>query len=443
MSNSIFTGTSQFSTDFQNVITRAVSIASLPITQLNADKTTLGDQSTALSGLDTKFAALQTAVSNISSAVEGGSFEASVSDDSRVSVTLGSGAAEGNYSIDVQDAGAYASSLTSASWNAASGAARTYQLSIGDTKYDVTGTDNSAAAVAAAINAKAGDKVRATVVNVGSSDAPDYRISLRGVALGNSPVDLKYGGSSLQTAQTVGKLAQYVVNGSAKVVTSSTRSVSIAEGVNVTLLASDSGAPVDITVMRSTAALASALQSFATAYNDTVAAIDAQRGDSAGSLNGQSVVYQLSSALSSLATYSSSGSAVSGLTSLGLELQKDGTFNFNSFALMSADITNSAGVTAFLGSASSGGFLKAATDGLNGVQNDTTGVLKLAEQGNKTEISNIEDRITEQQDRVDKLQTRLQEQMASADALIASMEQQYSYLTSLFSAMDTNSKSTQ
>ena len=45
-SSGFFTGSSQFSTDFQNVISRATAIASLPITQLNTDKTNLSSQAT-------------------------------------------------------------------------------------------------------------------------------------------------------------------------------------------------------------------------------------------------------------------------------------------------------------------------------------------------------------------------------------------------------------
>jgi flagellar hook-associated protein 2 len=154
-----FTGTSQYSTDFQNVITRAVAIASMPINQLNSNKTTLQNQSTALTALDSKFAALQAAIDGIDRAVAGGSLQASLSDTKLVTASAGNGATEGAYSIEVQDIGAYASSLTAGSWvNAQNlpGQERTYQLRVGNASYDITPADNSAATVAAAINATAG-----------------------------------------------------------------------------------------------------------------------------------------------------------------------------------------------------------------------------------------------------------------------------------------------
>lgn len=100
-----FLGNSQFSTDFQNVITRATAIASLPITQMTSDKTELSSEADALTGIDTKFKALQTAVQGISDSLGGSSFQSDVSDPSKVSVSLSTGAAEGNYAIDVVDPG--------------------------------------------------------------------------------------------------------------------------------------------------------------------------------------------------------------------------------------------------------------------------------------------------------------------------------------------------
>src|ERR1700682_3541857 len=117
--NTIFTGGSQFSADFQNVITRAVNIASLPIGQLNNQKTTLTNQSTALSSLDASFVALQSAMTGIANAFGGSSLQASISDTSKVGVALGSMAAEGTYSINVTKARIAAHSIPAGTWDSA------------------------------------------------------------------------------------------------------------------------------------------------------------------------------------------------------------------------------------------------------------------------------------------------------------------------------------
>jgi flagellar hook-associated protein 2 len=431
--SSVFSGNSRYSADFQAVIDRTVAIASLPISQLNAQKTALSDQTTAMTGLDGKFNAVQGALDKITAAVGGSAFDASVSDSTKLSVTLGDGAQEGNYSVEVVDPGAYASSLSTATWVAAPGAPKPYSISISGVQHQVFAQDNTAAGVASAINTQFGDQVRAIVVNVGSAQTPDYRLSLQATKLGNVAPDLLDGGSSLQTQQTPGTLAQYIVNGSGNTVSSTTRSVSIANGVNVSLEAASSG-PVNITVTRSTATLSSALDAFATAYNAAVDEVDKQHGTANGALAGQSLVSGLSRILSDISTYDQSGSGVGGLGGLGLDLDKTGHLTFNSFKLLASDLTNSAGVTAFLGSTSGGGFLKLATTSLQSVMGVGTGLLPSAEANITEQSAHIDSTIADSQARVDQMKTRLQAQMAASDALIATMEQQYNYLTGLFAS---------
>lgn len=434
-SSAIFNGNSRYASDFQAVIDRAVAIASLPITAMNNEKTDLTSQTTALTDLQSKFNALQSAVDGIANALSGSSYEASVSDPSKVSVSLGDGALEGTYSIEVLDAGAYATSLSKASWTTDT-SLHSYQLSLGGQTYNISPGDNTAASVASAVNSQYGDKVRATVVNVGTGAAPDYRISLQGVALGDLQPDILDNGASMQSPQTQGVQAHYIVNGSGLDVYSSTRSVTVATGVTLNLLASSAGTPTDITVTRSTAALSSALSAFADAYNAAAAALDQQRGTSGGALAGQSIVTDLQQVLRGMSNYTGS-SGIGSLAALGLDLDKNGHMSFNSFTLMGADLTASSAVTAFLGSSQSG-FLKAAQDALASVDDTTTGLLPMAQASIADESSRLDQSISDAQTRVGNMQAQMQQQMASADALIASMEQQYNYLSGLFSAMQTS-----
>ena len=83
----IFTGTSAYSQDFQNVINRAVAIASLPITLLTNQQAALTNQSNELSTIDTKFTALQTAIQGIAEAMSGSSYQTTISDPKSVSAS--------------------------------------------------------------------------------------------------------------------------------------------------------------------------------------------------------------------------------------------------------------------------------------------------------------------------------------------------------------------
>jgi flagellar hook-associated protein 2 len=441
-SGSLFTGASAYSGDLQDVITRAVQIASLPITLLQNQQSFLTGQSDALTALDKDFTALQTAVQGIGTAMSGSSYQADISDPKIVSATLGDGATQGVYAIDVQDIGAYATSMTPAAWNSTetvAGTPDTFKLVVGSNTYKITGNDNSAGSVAAAINAQYGNLVNATVVNTGTDAAPDNRISLQSTTLGPVNLDiLNAAGVSQQTQGTTpGRLASYQVDDSGKNVTSNSRTVTVSDGVDLTMLASEPGTDVYVTVTQSPSALDTAMSTFTNAYNQAVKDVDAQRGQAAGALEATPILTELQQALAAISTYASPGSQISGLNDLGLQLQDDGSLQYNEGTLLSTDIMNTSAVTAFMGSATTGGFLESATNTLTNLENATTGLLKNAETDTQTQITNIGSQIATKQAQVTALQTNLTNQMASADSMIAMVQQQYSEISGMFSAMQT------
>jgi flagellar capping protein FliD len=638
-----FAGVSTYSTQLQEVIGRAVSIASLPIQELTSQQTALTGQATELTTLDTDFAAVQTAIQNISSALGGAGMNSTVSNPAVASVTVGDGATQGEYSLDVSSIGAYATSLTGGTWNDTTdpkGQTTTYNLVVGANTHSFTPTDNSAETVAATINAQFGDVVQATAVNVGSASSPDERISLQSVNLGPMDLDIQTpAGSSLQIAQPAatgyatstsantwdssgspstytlavdgadytisptdnsaaqvaaainavsgnpvqasvvnlgtatspderiqlqstsagvatvdlldssgnslqqqetpaaagsavsqtsgtwdstpdpsgnptqyiltvgsttqtftsadtsatgvaaainalsgnpvtatvvdlgtssvpdytiqltdntgsgdspqltastpsglqsqgpaGSLAQYEVSNSGVTVSSDTQTVTIAAGTTVSLTGTGT---TDITVTQSASTLNTALSGFADKYNAVVAELAKQYGQSGGPLQGQSIVHGLSQALSRMSTYYSSASGSLGMADLGFTLNDDGTLTYSPLNMMSTDLENSAGVVAFLGSATGGGFLQAATNAMNIIETPTTGLLKSTEAAVQSQITDLGTSIAAKQAAVTQLQTNLTNQMAQADAAIASMQAQYSYMTSVFQAQQT------
>jgi flagellar hook-associated protein 2 len=326
-------------------------------------------------------------------------------------------------------------SRSSGSWNGsadATGNRSTYSLVIGSNKYSFTPDDNGANSVAAAINSLYGAQVKATVVDLHTGGNPDYRISLQ-AANGEAADIQKTTASAYQAEQTAGSLASYEVNNSGVTNTSTSRNIKVSDGVTATLVGITDGSSVDITVTRSTAALNTAMSGFVDAYNSAADEVNKQRGQSAGPLVGQAIVSQLAGILSGLSTYSTSGQ-IGGLAGLGLDLGTDGHLAYNAFTLMSADLTNSTSVTAFLGSATGGGFLKKATDALYSVENTATGLLKTAGTDMKAQITKLGSTISAKQAAVEAMQIRMQNQMATMDALIASMEQKYSYFSNMFAA---------
>src|ERR1041384_176830 len=147
---------------------------------------------------------------------------------------------------------------------------------------------------------------------------------------------------------------------------------------------------------------------------------------------GQSIVRELYGSLRSMSQYTFESGPVRSLADLGLSLDRNGTLTFDEskFNELSADAVQN-----FLGSASSGGFLKLATGTLNGIEDSSTGSLTQAMKSTDKQVAAQNDLIAAGQQRVTDLQTRLQQQMAAADSLIASLESRKTYLTNLFSAM--------
>ena len=423
----IFTGSSSYSTDLQNVISRAVAIASLPMTQLANDKTAVTRQSDELTTIERQVTAVRDSITAIGDALNS-SFDTTVSDPSVVAVSAGPGAIEGNYSIKVSDAGAYSTMMTR-SWVDPGGPPQPCTLSIGEKSYVVTAADNSAAAVATAINKRYGDKVHAVVVNVGASDTPDYRISLQSVGLTTDLLDLS-DGAGLAAQQTAGRPAQYEVNGSGQTVSSSSRTVSIADGITLTLN-QGSAAPVNVTITRSTSAVSDAVAKFVDSYNTAMTELDAQTGTGTGPLQGNLVVADLSRVLRGIATYAGSG-AFSGLRDLGVELQQDGSLTQNQFQLMAADLKNSPGVTSFFQD-----FAETAGAALDALEDPSSGLIKTTETDFQSRLTDLTNSIADKQSQIDDLQQRLTDQMSAADAMLAAMEQQYSYMSNMFSAMQT------
>src|ERR1700722_18797734 len=108
-----FSGSSTYSSAFQQVITRAVGIASLPMQSLQTAVTTLTGQQTELSTVGSDFNALQSALQAVGTAAAG-SPTAQVSDPSAVGATATSGALPGTYTIQVDDPGSSTVTLSQA-----------------------------------------------------------------------------------------------------------------------------------------------------------------------------------------------------------------------------------------------------------------------------------------------------------------------------------------
>ncbi len=394
---STFKGQSQFAASLQQVITRAVGIASLPLDSDQATLTTLTGQQTALGGLDTDFSNLQESVTSLQTALSSNSLSSSVSDGSIVNATVAAGANPGVYSIHVDDLGAYSTALSNPGGTTVTdpttqgiSSSATLTLNVNGTPTTITPASTSLDDLATAINTQASSQVQATVVNVGSTGAPDYRLSLTATNLGALSVDLTDSSDTSVIADSnLGSPASYEVGGLSTPLTSDSRTITLAPGLTVNLLAqSTSTQPTTITVSNDPTALASAFSSFAQTYNQAVIDLGQYHGKSGGALEGDSIITTLTNVLQQLSNYSN-GSPETALANFGITVGDTGQLSVDTTAFTTAANANFANLTATLGGTSTGGFLQAATNALTSIEDPTVGSLR-------TEETNVAGEVTAQ-----------------------------------------------
>ena len=435
--SSIFSGTSRYSSDFQEIIDRAVAIASLPKAQMENTRNSLSAQSTALASLDDKFEALQNALNNLESARA--LYGTATSDGTVANAGVSGTALAGTYQLEVVELGSYSSSMSKDGLTGVAdpftesiSSASTFALTVDGEEYELTPSGATLSELAEAINSSEA-AVEATIVNTGPSSAPDYRLSLRGTALGAVSIQLNDGSEDLLDTISTGSLAEYRVNGQPAVaVTSDSRSVTIAPGLTVTMLKEGS---TDITVSHNMGAVSNALSTLVSAYNGALDELDTHRGEEAGALEGSSLLHTLSQSLRDLTTYDSGESGVSSLTSLGLEFDSEGKLSLDLAAFSTATTGEWEALAEFLGSSTTEGFLKYAADLMDGLENSNDGIIETAISSLADEIDWQDTRIAEEQERIDDLEENLIARMSAADAMIASLELQVRYMTGLFESM--------
>jgi flagellar hook-associated protein 2 len=211
--------------------------------------------------------------------------------------------------------------------------------------------------------------------------------------------------------------------------------VTIAPGLTVNLL--DAGDST-VSVSQSSAAQANALSSFVAAYNAAVDELSINRGQGGGALTGDALISTLAHSLRNISGFTGGSGSVQNLTDLGLTFDKTGHLNFDQTVFGNAASTHPNDVSAFLGSTSTGGFLKDAADTLNGLEDPTNGSIQASITSAQTAIDHQNQKISNEQDHIDAVTATLTAKIDAADALIASLEQQANYFTTLFASINGN-----
>jgi flagellar hook-associated protein 2 len=434
-----FNGQSTYSADFQQIIDRAVQTQSIPLAQMTDQQNTDQTALTTLQYLVTDVQQLQSAISALATSVTSSALTPTISNSSAVSVALDSSATAASYQLEIDSLGSATQTISTGSPKVVSDPASqdlsttsSYTLTVNGAVNTITPQSNTLSGLVSAINDNSTLGVTASVVNVGSSSAPDYRLALQANQLGNVSISLSDGTENLMQTLSTGSPALYKVDGLNQQISSNSDTVQLAPGVTATLLGTTpAGSPATISVGASTTNAQTALQQFATAYNNVVAAFATQHGQTDGALSGSSILLVAQQALESINGYKTQSGSIGYLSAVGLDLNTQGQLTFNQSEFQSSVGSNFTALSNFVGDTQSG-FIEAANNAIANLIDPSYGGLIVQENAVNKDLATLSSKITDQTNQINLFQQNLAKQLSASDALISVLQSQNTFFQGLF-----------
>jgi len=241
------------------------------------------------------------------------------------------------------------------------------------------------------------------------------------------------GGTDLLTRNNQGSNAQFQLDGISISNPGNTIN-SVIPGVTFTLTG-ESSAPATISLASDPSQLSSALQNFVSSYNSLQTAVQAQEGQNAGPLAGDSVVGQLQTMLNQIAAYTNIGGGIQSLADLGVDFNSDtGQLSFDQTTFDSLSQSQIQQAFQFLGSSTTG--FGAFANQLSGFSDPVTGLIQAEITGEKKTDSDLQSQIANLENQVRAMQTSLTQQFENADALQQELENQQSTLSASLNGLN-------
>jgi flagellar hook-associated protein 2 len=425
----VFTGVSDFSDDFQAILNRAVSIARLPLVQLQNEQSDLLTKKQLLTELRSAVAGVASALEALGAAGRTRALAASSSNTARVTVSLNGATQAGSFTISEITSVAKAASETTATGYATADQTAVspdgvLELVVGSNTYqiDLTGRNNLNG-LRDAINGL-GAGVTAAVLNTGTGGTP-YYLAITANSPGAQTLQLRETsgdpGSNLLTTANQGANAVFKLNG-LDIVRSGNVISDVIPGLTFTIVSqTDPGETVELKLFSSRSTLATKLADLASAYNRLRTAVNAQIGKAAGMLSGDFLVREIQQSLRELAAYESTG-AVRRLADLGLEFNEEGEISFNSSKFYSLSEAEIAAAFDYLGSETSG--LGGLSQNFKQISDPISGLIKLQQDQYDAADERLSRQIDELTSRIEFMQLSLSAKLQQADTLLAQLESQ-------------------
>jgi flagellar hook-associated protein 2 len=431
----VFTGISEFSDDLRTILNRAVSIASLPLVQMQNEQADLLTKKQILTDLQSAAAGMASAVRALGAAGRTRALSASSSNTSRVTVSLNGATQAGTYTLsEITSVAKAASETTLSGYATADGTAVSsdgiLELVVGSTTYeiDLTGEGkNNLNGLRDAINAL-GAGVTASVLNTGTGEEPYYLV-ITATSPGERALELREtagdSGTNVLTAANQGSNAIFKLNG-LDVVKSDNVMSDVIPGLTFTIVSkTDPGETVELKLFSSRSTLATKLADMVSAYNALRGTTSAQVGETAGLLSGDFIIREIQHHLRTLTAYEGSG-GIRRLADLGVEFNEQGEMSFNSSKFYSLSEAEIAAAFDYLGSESAG--FGGLSRNFEQISDPISGLIKLQQDQYDTADERLSRQMAEVTSRIEFMQLSLSAKLQQADVLLAQLEAQQTLL---------------
>ena len=436
-----FTGVSQYSSDFQSILTRAVQLASLPAQQLQNQQTTIQQEQTDISSLGSAVTSLSSSLQSLATLGTNKALSATSSDSSVVTATATGATSPANYTISNVTSVAQAASESSLqsytdTTSAPVSSTGKLQLTVGSKQYNITlaSGQNNLNGLENAINGlNAG--VTATILTTGSGDYLSVSANAPGATTLQLADDPTGANTQLLTDTNQGANSVFDFNG-VSVSEPATNINNLVPGLTFTINGKTSaGQSVGISLSSDPSQLDSALQNLVTNYNALTSAVTAQTGTSGGSLSGNSIISDIRQSMLNLVSYYGGSGSIHSLSDLGITMSDTGQMSFDPTAISGMSNSQLNDAFSFLGSATTG-FAGSLSAQFTQISDPVSGTIAVQEAQFTQENQSLTNQITSDNQRVSVMQAALQSELEAADAAAAALQSQQNVLTADINALN-------
>jgi len=427
-------GISQYASDFQSILNRAVQVASIPVQQLQNEQSNIQLEAQQASTLGSAAGGVASALAGLGTLGTGKGLVASSSDTSVVSAQVTGATTASSYSItNVTSIASAAAESSLTSYTDATtvpvSATGSLQLVVGSTTYPIslTGATNNLTGLRDAINSQNAG-VNAQIFTTAGGDYLSVSASNPGATTLQLVDDPTGADKQLLTNQHQGTNTVFQLNG-VNVSTPSTNINNIVPGVTFTIQGTTTaGETATVSLTSDRSQISTALQNLVSSYNTLAQQVNGQSGPGAGALSGNSVVWQARNSMLQLSGFNSPGGSVHSLADLGVSFDQTGQASFDPTQLNSMSDSQLTDAFTFLGSATTG--LGKLADSFTAISDPVSGVVAAQLKGYTAENTRLTSSIAAATDRINTMQSLLQLQLEKADAQVASLQTQQNLVTS-------------